>query len=136
VIIIGAFQQPCNCTCALPVAVAVADGVGATVAVPAPAAHVVVFLVTSPTTPPPHHPPYAFIYGEFLSHPHAPILFIFFSAGGLQGCFERVFMYQAYLIDGFNKPNEQTIGFRPYGTSWQRLVTIQIREKRLFDQFY
>jgi hypothetical protein len=132
VIIMGAFQQSCNCTCALAVAVAVAGRSCSD----CESAHSVVFFVTSPITPPPHHTPYAIIYNEFLSHPHAPVLFILFSAGGLQGCLEPVFMYQAYLIDGFNKPNEQTMGFRPYGTSWQRLVSIQVREKRVFDQFY
>ena len=33
-------------------------------------------------------------------------------AGGYQGCLERVWTYQAYLIDGLNAPGDQTLGFR------------------------
>ena len=33
-------------------------------------------------------------------------------AGGYQGCLERVWAYQAYLIDGLNAPEDQTLGFR------------------------
>ncbi|KAK4031478.1 hypothetical protein C8A01DRAFT_42075 [Parachaetomium inaequale] len=33
-------------------------------------------------------------------------------AGGYQGCLERVWTYQAYLIDGLNAVNDQTLGFK------------------------
>lgn len=32
--------------------------------------------------------------------------------GGYQGCLERVWTYQAYLIDGLNAPEDQTLGFK------------------------
>jgi hypothetical protein len=33
-------------------------------------------------------------------------------AGGYQGCLERVWLYQAYEIDGLNAPDDQTLGFK------------------------
>ncbi|KAI1810270.1 hypothetical protein GGS20DRAFT_594847 [Poronia punctata] len=34
------------------------------------------------------------------------------SAGGYQGCLERVLLYNAYEIDGLNDANAQTVGFK------------------------
>ncbi|KAJ3573085.1 hypothetical protein NPX13_g4830 [Xylaria arbuscula] len=52
-------------------------------------------------------------------------LFIVFSylsiavwAGGYQGCLERVWLYQAYQIDGLNDPKDQTVGMKC--RSWDR----------------
>ncbi|KAH9871193.1 hypothetical protein J1614_006769 [Plenodomus biglobosus] len=39
-------------------------------------------------------------------------------AGGYQGCLERVFMYQAYLIDGINPPNDQIMGWQCIGRNF------------------
>jgi hypothetical protein len=33
-------------------------------------------------------------------------------AGGYQGCLERVWIYQAYLIDQLNAPADRTLGFK------------------------
>lgn len=39
-------------------------------------------------------------------------LFVAAWAGGYQGCLERVWLYQAYLIDSLNDYNDQTIGWQ------------------------
>ncbi|XP_014561984.1 hypothetical protein COCVIDRAFT_85196 [Bipolaris victoriae FI3] len=39
-------------------------------------------------------------------------LFVAAWAGGYQGCLERVWLYQAYLIDSLNDYDDQTIGWR------------------------
>ncbi|KAF2819904.1 hypothetical protein CC86DRAFT_471573 [Ophiobolus disseminans] len=41
-------------------------------------------------------------------------------AGGYQGCLERVLMYQAYLIDEINPPNERIMGFQCKGSDWDQ----------------
>jgi hypothetical protein len=69
-------------------------------------------------------------------------LFYFYTivwAGGYQGCLERVYMYQAYLIDGLNAEDKQIMGWQcigkknwnggtksckpsPPGSGWVRMV--------------
>jgi hypothetical protein len=41
-------------------------------------------------------------------------------AGGYQGCLERVWLYQAYLIDSLNDYDDQTIGWQCKGKNWDR----------------
>jgi hypothetical protein len=48
------------------------------------------------------------------------LLYLFTTAwaGGYQGCLERVWVYQAYLIDSLNDYDKQTIGWQCKGKNW------------------
>ncbi|ENI06851.1 hypothetical protein COCC4DRAFT_59515 [Bipolaris maydis ATCC 48331] len=72
-------------------------------------------------------------------------LFVAAWAGGYQGCLERVWLYQAYLIDSLNDYNDQTIGWQCKDkgitkrtttcSSWVRMPGSSSGSTLSYDQF-
>ncbi|CAG5179600.1 uncharacterized protein ALTATR162_LOCUS9367 [Alternaria atra] len=72
-------------------------------------------------------------------------LFVAAWAGGYQGCLERVWLYQAYLIDSLNDYDDQTIGWQCKGKNynfktktcikWNRMPGSKKGSTLSYDQF-
>jgi hypothetical protein len=63
-------------------------------------------------------------------------LFVAAWAGGYQGCLERVWLYQAYLIDSLNDYDDQTLGWQCKGKNFKKSELKCLKWDRMVGHMY